>query len=52
MAMGVDPPPPGTTGVPIGTGQKNDERSRAGKSPAARVNLNASSFPRALIPRT
>ena len=37
MGMGVDRPPPGTAGVPTGTGQKNDARSRAGRSPAARV---------------
>ena len=50
MGIGVVLPPPGTAGVPIGTGQKNDERRRAGRSPAARVSLIVSVSPRAVIP--
>ena len=51
MGMGVDLPPPGTAGVPTGTGQKNDARSRAGRSPAARVKRIVSVSPRAVMPR-
>jgi hypothetical protein len=50
MGIGLLLPPPSTAGVPIGTGQKNDVRSRAERSPAARVSLIVSVSPRAVIP--
>jgi hypothetical protein len=50
MGMGVRWPPPGTAGVPTGTGQKNDERSRAGRSPEARVSRIVSVAPLAVMP--
>ena len=51
MAIGGNTPAPGATGVPIGTGQKYDERSRTGRSPAACVSLIVIVLPRTVIPR-
>ena len=51
MAMGVAAPPPGTSGVPTGTGQKVDVLSRAARSPAGRVSRIVSVSPRAVTPR-
>ena len=50
MGMGVGLPPPGMAGVPTGTGQKNEERSRAGRSPVGRVSRIVSVAPLAVIP--
>src|SRR6476469_8012847 len=50
MAIGVDVLPPAAVAVPTGTGQKNDVLSRAGKSPAARVNLNVRVSSRTVMP--
>ena len=51
MGIGVDVPPPGTAGVPTGTGQKKEDASRTGRSPAARVSRIVSVSPRAVMPR-